>query len=116
MAQSQNSNLSNTQSVNRLNEIMFENELTSEYVREHFKDILLTFEHYYKYVFTFIGYITIEPHKDYKIIAKYGGDSDDIYRFEVDMHKPEKMMELDSYNFVEIFKYDDTFPPTYWKK
>jgi hypothetical protein len=98
----------------------FENELTDEFIKENFKDVQMTFEHYYKYTFTFIGYLSrkVVNGTEYKIVARYGGDHDDVYRFEVDTHKPERFgeMGLDSYSFVEIFKYDDTYPPTYYRK
>ena len=96
-----------------------ENEFTDEFVKDAFKDVKLTFEHYYKYTFTFIGYLprVVGGGVDYKIIAQYGGDSDDIYRFEVDAHKPERFgdMGLRSYSSVQIYRYDDVYPPTFYR-
>jgi hypothetical protein len=98
--------------------LRFENKLTDEFVKEHFKDVHMTFTHYYKYMFTFTGYKErfLVSGKDYKIIAQYGGNHDDIYRFSVDINKPEKFRSLESYSYIEIFEYDDVNPPTFWTK
>jgi len=94
----------------------FQNQITDDEVKNLFKDVHLTFEHYYKYMFTFIGYTTY--YDKYKIVAKYGGTQDDIYKFEVDIHEPLSfsIFGLESFDFVEIYKYDDVNPPTFYTK
>jgi hypothetical protein len=94
----------------------FQNQMTDDVVKFLFKDVHLTFEHYYKYMFTFIGHETLSER--YKIIAQYGGNHDDIYKFEVDIHEPLCFGKfgLDSFSFVEIYKYDAMNPPTFYTK
>ena len=53
--------------------------MTVEQVNEKFKDVKVTFDSYYKFTFTFIG----QSEDGYKIACLFGGDSDDIYRYDV---------------------------------
>lgn len=94
----------------------FQNQMTDDEVKFHFKEVHLTFEYYYKYMFTFIGHVTLSNR--YKIIAQYGGNHDDIYKFEVDIHEPLSFGKtgLESFSYVEIYKYDDMNPPTFYTK
>ena len=91
----------------------FQNLMSDDEVKILFKDVHLTFESYYKYMFTFIGFETLTDR--YKIIAQYGGNHDDIYKFDVNIHEPMKF-NLHSFSYVEIYKYDDKNPPTFYTK
>ena len=53
--------------------------MTVEQVNEKFKDVKVTFDSYYKFTFTFIG----QSEDGYKIACLFGGDSDDIYCYDV---------------------------------
>lgn len=54
-------------------------QLTLDEVYEKYGDVHLQFSSYYKYTFTFISQL-----KDGKVLLVWiGGDSDDIYRFDV---------------------------------
>ena len=94
----------------------FQNLMSDDDVITLFKDVHLTFDHYYKYMFAFIGHVTLS--EKYKIVAQYGGNHDDIYKFEVDIHDPLSFgkLGLESFSFVEIYKYDDVNPPTFYTK
>jgi hypothetical protein len=94
----------------------FQNQMSDDDVKFLFKDVHLTFDHYYKYMFTFIGRVTLSER--YKIVAQYGGNHDDIYKFDVDIHEPLSFGKfgLASFSFVEIYKYDDVNPPTFYTK
>lgn len=58
---------------------MIENKFTDKEFKKIFKDAEVTFSSYYKYVFCFTG-----EFNGYKIQTRYGGSSDDIYRYGVD--------------------------------
>lgn len=58
---------------------MEQTKMTKEEVQEKFKDVKIKFTHYYKYSFTFEGM----SEDGYKIVCSYGGNTDDIYRFNV---------------------------------
>ena len=94
----------------------FQNKMSDDEVKILFKDVHLTFEHYYKYTFEFIGYVTLSNR--YKIIAHYGGNHDDIYKFDVDIHEPLRFGKfgLDSFSYVEIYVHDEKNSPTFWTK
>jgi hypothetical protein len=53
--------------------------LTGDQVNEMFKEAKVVFRSYWKYVFTFEG-----EQLGYEIIVRYGGNSEDIYRYDVD--------------------------------
>jgi hypothetical protein len=74
---------------------------TEEEVNEKFKDAMVTFDSYYKYTFSFRGY------KDQYIIeTTFGGDSSDIYRYDVD-NMPVNFEEVNNWSNVWI-KDEDT--------
>jgi hypothetical protein len=54
-----------------------------EEVNEKFKDAKVKFTSYYKYTFHFEG----QTEDGYTLSCSYGGDSDDIYRFDVDTNE-----------------------------
>ena len=70
--------------------------ITKAQAEELYGEVPLYFTAYYKYVFTYAG----EAPDGVKIVLSYGGDSDDIYRFEVFRTKPVTM--LDGYTAIEI--------------
>jgi len=57
--------------------------MTLEQVNEKFKDTKIKFNSYYKYTFYFSG-VTEDG---YQVLCSFGGDSDDIYRFDVDTNE-----------------------------
>lgn len=84
-------------------------------VEEFFRDkfVALTFDHYYKYVFTFIGvyqHWTPETRQRefYRCTCKDGGNHDDIYRYEVDIQEPKPLLPLSQWgNDIQIEKSTD---------
>ena len=67
--------------------------MTVEQVNEKFKGAKVKFSSYYKYTFTFEG----QTEDGYSIQCKFGGDSEDIYKFDVDTNEV---------NFIEASIYD----------
>lgn len=55
-------------------------QLTTEEFIEKYSEVEVTFDSYYKYAFTYVGYT--EP-DGLQIEVSYGGDSSQIYRFEL---------------------------------
>lgn len=83
--------------------------MNREELMEKFKDknISLVFQHYYKYVFNFVGLyeeFDRELNKTvyYKFECGYGGNSDDIYRYEVDTRKPVPFIEEYWCNYISV--------------
>ena len=75
--------------------------LTEQEVNELFKNATVKFGHYYKYIFTF----------------DYGGDTDDIYRYKVDVNKEKPFYRVDSWYRVYITKNGKcVFEETGWNK
>ena len=74
-------------------------DMTKEEVFEKFKDLPLTFDHYYKYTFTFVG-----RNEEYTVIADVGGNSEDIYRQEVSADCTETLGTLEPYSVVVKLK------------
>ena len=72
--------------------------MTEEQVMDKFKNCLLKFDHYYKYTFSFVGY----TNDGYKITCRYGGSSEDIYRYDVSATAELRFTELDEWNSVEV--------------
>lgn len=78
-------------------------------VIEKYKDVMLSFDSYHKYVFTFKG---MAP-DGARIICKFGGDHDIIYRYSVDtsttpLEGDWKWHEIIIYSPEgNTFKYDD---------
>jgi hypothetical protein len=56
------------------------NKLTKEEALKLYGDVPLKFDHYYKYVFTFVGF----AEDGAEVYINIGGTGEDIYRFEVD--------------------------------
>jgi len=61
--------------------------MTAVEVAEKYGEVELHFTSYYKYVFSYRGV----AEDGYIIVADYGGDHDDIYRYEVAVNSPEKL-------------------------
>lgn len=72
--------------------------LTLEDVVNKYGDCKVKFSSYYKYNFTFKG-----KFGDLVILARYGGDSGDIYKFDVDVDREEIIKYLDA-NWITISK------------
>lgn len=72
------------------------------------KRLKLSFLSYYKYGFNFTGEVD-----DVKVYVSYGGNSDDIYRFDVDANEfqaPDTFEKLmNDYYYVAITKNGDKF-------
>lgn len=67
-------------------------ELTRAEFYEKYKEVGFTFKTYSKYTFTFIG------HYEGKVVTiGVGGQSDEIYRFEVDVGCKESILDLQPY-------------------
>ena len=87
---------------------------TKERVEKELADTYLTFKSYYKYSFTFEGepdrYFLLEDNQHYRlrVTATYGGSHDDIYRFNVSIHSPVKLLPLNRWNWVlvDVGRYD----------
>lgn len=79
---------------------------TREQVEQFFKDkfIALTFDHYYKYTFTFTGIYQrwddkTKQREFYQFICQDGGNHDDIYRFEVNRDEPKPLFPLGQWGY-----------------
>ncbi len=70
-----------------------------EKILEKYLGVELTFSHYYKYKFTFIGYVK----GGIKIVANYGGDYDDIYRFDLKNNQKEMLDGKDGWTSISIY-------------
>lgn len=57
-------------------------EITQEEFLEKYADVVVTFDHYYKFCFEFVGY-TSNDIDGLQITVSYGGNASDIYRFEL---------------------------------
>ena len=55
-------------------------QLTEEEFIDKYSEVEVTFDSYYKYAFTYVGYT--EP-DGLQVEVSYGGDSSQIYRFEL---------------------------------
>jgi hypothetical protein len=75
-----------------------ENKMTVEQVKEKFGNTVLRFSSYYKYMFAFTGH-TDDGHK---IMCMYGGNSDDIYRYDVDANSEYRLGNLNDWSAVVI--------------
>lgn len=71
--------------------------MTVEQVNEKFKDVEVTFNSYYKFIFTFIG----RSEDEYEIVCTYEGDEDAIYSFNVNTN-PESFSECGRWSNVLI--------------
>lgn len=74
--------------------------MTEEEVIELLSNAYIKFNYYYKYTFYFTGEV---PGTDIKIECSYGGDSHDIYRFEVNTDSI-KVLSIGDWTTVAIFK------------
>lgn len=66
--------------------------MTCEEFYEKYKDVDFYFSSYYKYTFTFVG-----EYQGEFISIGVGGQSDDIYRFEVVSDRKESILSLQPY-------------------
>ena len=73
--------------------------MTKNEFMEKYKDVEFTFSRYYKYTFTFEG--VTEDGKT--IILSCGGDTNEIYRYEVRAGVPENIHCLEP-NDIEVYK------------
>lgn len=73
--------------------------MTKEQIYEKYGDVKLKFSSYYKFSFGFTG--TTEDGES--VYASIGGDSDEIYRLDVDADKEETIKTLEP-NFINITK------------
>lgn len=83
--------------------LVFETEesMTKEQVMETYGDVPLTFVYYYKYTFAFAG----EAPDGDMVTMMYGGDRDDIYKYEVKVSKPVTLREYaDDYYGASVSK------------
>jgi hypothetical protein len=72
--------------------------MTNEEFNERYKDVELTFDHYWKYVFYYKGI-----GKDGETITcGYGGMSDSIYRYEVINNKKERVTHYDCWMYITV--------------
>jgi hypothetical protein len=71
--------------------------MTAEQVNEKFKDVKVTFDSYYKFTFTFKG----QSEDGYTLACLYGGNSDDIYRYDVNTD-PVSFGECDQWSHVVV--------------
>ena len=79
---------------------------TREQVEQFFSDkfVALTFDHYYKYVFMFIGVYQhwnedLKKIEFYRCFCQDGGNHDDIYRLEIDMETPKPLLPLSQWGY-----------------
>ena len=70
--------------------------MTKDEFMKKYGHIEVKFSHYYKYVFTFGGTLPDGS----KINVEYGGNSDDIYRFEASTDGTETVGGLDPFSGV----------------
>jgi hypothetical protein len=82
-------------------------EMNKEEVQSMFGDVELTFSHYHKYCFTYVGHYE-HGHK-YKIVASFGGSADDIYRFEVCNNDKQVLSHCleNEWNDVSVYQDDE---------
>ena len=73
--------------------------MTKEQIYKEYGDVKLKFSFYCKYRFGFAG-ITKD---DERVYASVGGNSDQIYRLDIDADKEETIRTLDP-NFINITK------------
>ena len=76
-------------------------QMTEEEVNKLCADVLMDFNSYYKYSFSYRGNL---PAEGLIISVSYGGNHDDIYRYSVEVGKPVKFGKVDDWNFVAIDK------------
>lgn len=67
---------------------------------EKYKDVVLKFSSYYKYSFTFSGV----AEDGAVVVARTGGDSSDIYRYEVSNDMSLTLKDASDYNSAYITK------------
>jgi hypothetical protein len=70
--------------------------LSKEEVEAKFKDAVVSFDGYYKYIFTFIG-----GEAGYRLEAYFGGSADEIYRESIGT-SPVPFLPLDRWAWVNI--------------
>ena len=66
--------------------------MTRQEFYDKYKDVDFYFSSYYKYTFTFIG-----EYEGKTVFVGVGGNSDEIYRFEVGKDSRENILELQPY-------------------
>lgn len=74
--------------------------LTNDEAIELYGDVELKFSSYYKYVFMFVGF----AEDGARICVTYGGDADDIYRYDVDADETLKFEDPDNWRTSSIMK------------
>ena len=74
--------------------------MTIAEVFEKYGDVVVFFENYYKYTFNYRG---ICKNTGHVVLVSYGGDSDEIYRYEVSAGIGEPLRDFeDAYLTLEI--------------
>ncbi len=73
--------------------------MKKEEILKQYGEVKLKFYSYYKFTFTFIGYTD----NGIRVVANTGGDSDDIYRMDVNAKKEETLNTLLP-DFIDISK------------
>jgi hypothetical protein len=76
--------------------------LTEEQFNDVYGESEVVFAHYYKYSFLFVGEL-----EGKSINIMVGGNSDDIYRFDVEPNKKYKVKEL-GFNYATVKDGDET--------
>lgn len=83
--------------------------MTKEQMLEKYGEVEVSFDSYYKYTFYFTG-----EHEGKTIDVSVGGDSDDIYKFNVSRNAKYKIKDLptivyldvtEGKNFIESYSY-----------
>ena len=78
--------------------------LTVETATERYSDVGLKFASYYKYTFKFRG----TAPDGMVIIAEYGGNKDDIYRYNVCANDEQPMGDLEDCSWSRVYFYRDS--------
>lgn len=79
-------------------------ETNREKIIEQYGNVELKFSSYYKYTFTYVG---ICEKTGATVSADYGGDFDDIYRFEVDADVTYRLDRLE-FDVINVSKNGET--------
>jgi hypothetical protein len=74
--------------------------MTKEEFIEKYGEVTVFFSSYYKYTFSFAAYLDDE----HRIVVEYGGDANDIYRFEVETAQPRSIKNLGDIHAGTVYK------------
>jgi len=84
--------------------------MTEEEIHDILGDIHVTFESYYKYDFWFKGepqryyHTDTEPpeYYSYRVHTRYGGNKDDIYRYNVSVYDSPPLFPFSNWTYVKV--------------